>query len=245
MLICVAFLVFFILAALLWSMAFPAETGLWRLQLRLKTPIRFIRRHPWQLAAGIALLMLPLALALWLGGEGSLPEPEERAGAPDPLVLELLRGEQLVPPVPLPPDIFTTREVEAIRPLLGEASRNWTQLDADYRQRLLLVFRWMHERYGYDMTLIEGYRSAERQNRLASLGPQVTNARAFQSYHQFGLAGDSAFIRDGKLVISERDPWAARGYQLFGALAEAAGLTWGGRWAMADLGHTELRRPTR
>ena len=56
----------------------------------------------------------------------------------------------------------------------------------------------------------------ERQNRLAQMGTNVTNAAAFQSYHQFGLAADNAFLRDGKLVISEKDPWAMRGYQLYG-----------------------------
>jgi peptidoglycan L-alanyl-D-glutamate endopeptidase CwlK len=34
-----------------------------------------------------------------------------------------------------------------------------------------------------------------------------------------------------------------RGYQFYGAAAEAAGLTWGGRWTMMDFGHTELRTP--
>jgi peptidoglycan L-alanyl-D-glutamate endopeptidase CwlK len=42
-------------------------------------------------------------------------------------------------------------------------------------------------------------------------------------------------------VISEKDPWAMRGYQLYGEVAEQLGLTWGGRWKMMDLGHTELR----
>jgi peptidoglycan L-alanyl-D-glutamate endopeptidase CwlK len=105
------------------------------------------------------------------------------------------------------------------------------------------VFRIMKERHGYDMALLEGYRSPERQELLASAGASVTNARAFQSYHQFGLAADCAFLRDGKLVISEKDPWAMRGYRLYGETAEAAGLTWGGRWTMMDFGHTELRLP--
>jgi peptidoglycan L-alanyl-D-glutamate endopeptidase CwlK len=89
--------------------------------------------------------------------------------------------------------------------------------------------------------MLEGYRSPARQDLLAKMGSAVTNARAFQSWHQYGLAGDCAFWRDGKLVISEKDPWAMRGYQLYGEVAESLGLTWGGRWAMMDLGHTELR----
>jgi peptidoglycan L-alanyl-D-glutamate endopeptidase CwlK len=89
--------------------------------------------------------------------------------------------------------------------------------------------------------LLEGYRSPARQDLLAAMGSAVTNARAFQSWHQYGLAADCAFLRDGKLVISEKDPWAMRGYQLYGEVAESLGLTWGGRWTMMDFGHTELR----
>jgi peptidoglycan L-alanyl-D-glutamate endopeptidase CwlK len=70
----------------------------------------------------------------------------------------------------------------------------------------------------------------------------VTSAAAFQSYHQFGLAADCAFYLGGKLVIDEKDPWAMRGYELYGETAEALGLTWGGRWRMMDFGHVELRR---
>ena len=125
--------------------------------------------------------------------------------------------------------------------MLVDASRNWGLLQPDFSQRLLLVFKIMKEKYGYDMALLEGYRSPARQDMLASLGSSVTNARAFQSWHQYGLAADCAFWRDGRLVISEKDPWAMRGYQLYGEVAESLGLTWGGRWAMMDLGHAELR----
>ena len=30
---------------------------------------------------------------------------------------------------------------------------------------------------------------------------------------------------------------------MFGQVAEQMGLTWGGRWQMADLGHIEWRKP--
>lgn len=158
-------------------------------------------------------------------------------------VTALLQGERLVPPPPLPPEMFATEEVLSIRPSLIDASRNWQLLDEDFSQRLLLIFRIMKERYGYDMAILEGYRSPERQNKLASMGSSVTNAAAFQSYHQFGLAADCAFKRDGKLVITEKDPWAMHGYQLYGEVAESLGMHWGGRWKMMDLGHIEFRKP--
>ena len=160
----------------------------------------------------------------------------------DPKIQALLAGERLSPPEPLPPEVFTTREVELIRPHLASANREWSLLDADFRQLLLTVYRIMKEEHGYEMILIEGYRSPERQEKLALMGKHVTNAHAYQSYHQFGLAADSAFFREGKIVLSEKDPWVMKGYQLYGETAEKLGLTWGGRWKMMDFGHVEFRR---
>lgn len=202
-----------------------------------------MRRHSLLLAGGMLVICVPPLIALLASSHSQLEGFNAAPREMNLQITELLKGEQLVAPAPLPPAIFATQEVLVVRPMLNSASRNWDLLDADFKQRLLLVFKLMKERYGYDMALLEGYRSPERQNALASLGSNVTNAAAFQSYHQYGLAGDCAFLRDGKLVISEKDPWAMRGYELFGEIAEAAGLTWGGRWKMMDFGHAELRRP--
>lgn len=157
-------------------------------------------------------------------------------------VAGILEGEQLVPPPALPPLAFATAEVQQERPMLVSASRDWALMDPGYAQRLLTVFRIM-KGHGYEMAILEGYRSPERQNTLAALGSSVTNAAAWQSWHQYGLAADCAFLRNGKIVITEKDPWAMRGYQLYGEAAESVGLTWGGRWKMMDFGHTELRQP--
>jgi peptidoglycan L-alanyl-D-glutamate endopeptidase CwlK len=205
---------------------------------------QLLQRRNLVTAAALVLLAAPPLVAFCLRGWHTLDAfDDERASDPDTLVATLLRGEQLVPPPPLPPEVFTTAEVELLRPQLASADRKWELLDADFRQRLLLAFKLMRERHGYEMALIEGYRSPERQTLLQSLGPSVTNAGAFQSYHQFGLAADCAFMREGKLVISERDPWAMRGYELWGEVSESLGLTWGGRWKLMDFGHVELRRP--
>lgn len=159
-------------------------------------------------------------------------------------VAALLQGEQLVPPPPLPPEAFLRAEVQEARPLIGSANREWQLLDAEFRQRLLVVFQLMRERHGYELVLLEGYRSPERQAALRALGPTVTQAGANESYHQYGLAADVAFLREGRIVVSERDPWAMRGYELYGALAQEVGLTWGGGWSsLRDYGHIELRRP--
>lgn len=191
-------------------------------------------------AAALLLVVTPPLLALLAGGP-SLFAFEEDEFAPDPQILTLLDGEHLAPPPALPPEFFTTREVELFRPDIVHADRNWALLNPEFSQRLLLVMKTLRERHGYELVLIEGYRSPERQAQLAAMGEHVTKAGAYKSYHQYGLAADCAFLRDGRIVISERDPWAMRGYQLYGEVAEMYGMRWGGRWQMQDYGHMELR----
>lgn len=201
------------------------------------------RSRMWWLSA---LLLLVPAMLMW----GWMDWRPHQADAFDDSELgvnaqvsELLRGEQLVPPPPPPPEVFATAEVEVLRPMLSSADRRWERMDEGFVQALLRVFKVMKEVHGYDMALLEGYRSAERQATLMARGPNVTGAAPGQSYHQHGLAADCAFLRDGRLVISERDPWAMRGYELYGQVAEQHGLTWGGRWRLMDFGHVEWRKP--
>ncbi|MFB9240998.1 M15 family metallopeptidase [Massilia antarctica] len=202
----------------------------------------FLRRHYLLVIGGLVLVSVPPLVALFSGGS-SLGGFEESTRQVDTQVADLLEGENLVPPPPLPPMLFATVEVEQERPMIVSASRDWNLMNPAYTQRLLQAFKIMKERHGYDMAILEGYRSPERQNKLAAMGSSVTNAAAFQSWHQYGLAADCAFVRNGKIVISEKDPWAMRGYELYGEVAESLGLTWGGRWKMMDFGHTELRLP--
>ena len=238
MLIFIALVYFCLACSGIWLALFPSGrefVGGWKRRSRLSP------QHALLAGGGAAAVIVPTLLALFLSHPGMLPGYEANVAAPDEQVAALLQGEQLAPPVALPPLAFTTMEVELVRPMLVDASRNWSLLHADFSQRLLLAFRIMKEKHGYEMALLEGYRSPARQDLLAKMGSNVTNAGAFQSWHQYGLAADCAFWRDGKLVISEKDPWAMRGYQLYGEIAESLGLTWGGRWTMMDFGHTELR----
>lgn len=212
----------------------------------------------WSLGALMFLLptVLVAAWSLWTPQRlAPFDEPVDAAEAPGLAdgqgaqpsrrrqLTQLLQGEQLVPPPPLPPDTFLQPELVAEQPLLVSADRRWERMDAEFVQALLRVFRVMKEAHGYDMALLEGWRSPQRQALLAARGPTVTQAGPWQSYHQWGLAADCAFVRAGRLVISERDPWASQGYALFGQVAERMGLSWGGRWRMADLGHIEWRKP--
>ena len=186
----------------------------------------------------------------------------------DPQIYNLLNGDMLSPPPPVEEALVEAAiladqiasPITQSSPIPGtyngeendgqshayettKIDRKWDKMHPSYKQRLLMVFKLMKERHGYELVLLEGYRSPERQTRLSG-NKATTLARAYQSYHQFGLAADVAFKRDGKVVISERDPWAMKGYQLYGVTAEEVGLTWGGRWTrIHDYGHTEFRMP--
>ncbi len=190
----------------------------------------------------------------------------------DPQIYALLNGEILTPPPEVDNVLVNAAIVEAIQAESQQAGqtpfalpapttsleelsdmnshintsmvdRKWDRINPRYKQRLLMVFKIMKERHNYELVLLEGYRSPARQNMLSG-NRNTTRARAYQSYHQFGLAADVAFKRNGKVVITERDPWAMRGYELYGEVAESVGLTWGGRWkSIKDFGHTEYRMP--
>lgn len=209
--------------------------------------VRFPIHLSWQLhghylVAALLLLLVPVVIAIVFRNHIQLEGYSDYTEDNDPVIVALLEGEQLIPPAPLPPEVFATVEVQAERPLITSANRDWQLLEANFRQRLLRVYKIMEEQHGYSMVLLEGYRTPERQNKLAAMGPHVTRARAYQSYHQHGRAADSAFMHHGKIVISEKDPWALKAYQQFGEVAESLGLTWGGRWKLMDFGHVELRR---
>lgn len=201
--------------------------------------ISWLRRlaHGWVLLAllvGGSAIVGVLAVSGWI-----VPEPLAALDMDRQEHIQIaLNPERLVPPPALPPSMFISSE----RPALETADRDWGRLDPGFTQAVLRVFARLQER-GYAFALLEGYRSPERQEKLAALGSHVTNARAFQSKHQYGLAADVAPIKDGRLVISERDPWAMLAYEALGEEAEKSGLTWGGRWWFKDYGHIEARAP--
>jgi peptidoglycan L-alanyl-D-glutamate endopeptidase CwlK len=203
----------------------------------------WISKYRWGVALGLSLVLLPPLGILVFSSGVYLEGFADGQARIDPQVASLLKGEQLVPPAPLPPDLFVAADLLQVRPSLQSASRNWQLLDAEFSQRLLLVFKIMREKYGYEVAILEGYRSPERQNMLSSMGSHVTSAKAFQSYHQYGLAADCAFLLNGKLILSEKDPWAMQAYVRYGEVAESLGLTWGGRWKLMDFGHIEWRKP--
>lgn len=200
-----------------------------------------LRRHWLILVVAVALLLIPPTV-IFVTRQTVVLEDFRGDDLADSssMVAQLLRGERLTPPPPPPPEVFTTAEVRRLRPEIVTADRKWDQIDPDLQQRVLAIYEVMRRQYGYEMVLIEGYRSPQRQAELMA-GGKATRAGAWQSCHQYGLGVDSAPIRDGKLQWDMEDPWTRRAYFLYGELAEQAGLDWGGNWrSIKDYVHVEM-----
>lgn len=202
---------------------------------------RVVRMHwPVLLVAAVLISVPPLVILLTRQTVVLADFRGDDLSESGSMIAQLLRGERLTPPPPPPPEVFTTQEVRRLRPEIVTADRKWDQIDPDLQQRVLAIYEVMRTQYGYEMVLIEGYRSPERQAELMA-GGKATRAGAWQSCHQYGLGVDSAPIRDGKLQWDMNDEWTRRGYFLYGELAERAGLEWGGNWrSIKDYVHVEM-----
>lgn len=90
--------------------------------------------------------------------------------------------------------------------------------------------------------ITDGYRSNEEQTQLYALGRTkpgkiVTYAKAGQSPHNYGLAFDIAFRRDG----SKEARWDTLLYKSLAPLAKELCLEWGGNWLFfKDRPHYQL-----
>ncbi len=95
-------------------------------------------------------------------------------------------------------------------------------------------------RLGHPVRIVQGYRSIEEQNRLyeqgrTTAGAIVTNAKGGQSFHNYGVAVDFVFIKEG---------WNATDtlWQLLGKVGKAQGFEWGGDWqGFVDRPHFEMK----
>ncbi len=97
---------------------------------------------------------------------------------------------------------------------------------------------------GISYWAISGFRSYSDQTALfdqgrTTKGPIVTNARAGQSAHNFGVAVD--LCRDGLVDrVGLQPDYRPESYEALRLLAPKHGLVWGGSWQFKDLPHVQL-----
>lgn len=87
---------------------------------------------------------------------------------------------------------------------------------------------------GYDVIVCETYRTPQRQEKLYAQGRTergsiVTQAKAYQSFHNYGLAVD-LMLKDGSAITEE-----------IANIFEKQGFEWGGKWkSFKDYPHFQM-----
>ncbi len=121
----------------------------------------------------------------------------------------------------------TIERLKAVHPLL--------------RRRVEALIARLAEQ-GIVVEVVQGFRTEREQNELYAQGrtkpgKKVTNAKAWQSNHNYGLAVDLCPFENG--VPNWNAPRAT--WKLIGLEAERQHLEWGGRWkSIEDLPHVQL-----
>lgn len=124
-------------------------------------------------------------------------------------------------------DDRTERNLSTLLPEAQKAARQWFRLAAAEA-----------ESQGYEVKIICGTRTYAEQDNLYRQRPKVTNARAGQSWHNFGLAWDFGLFQKGKYFGDH--PL----YTTLGRLhARVNNVAWGGEWkSFVDLPHLQLNK---
>lgn len=92
---------------------------------------------------------------------------------------------------------------------------------------------------GHAVRIVEGYRSPQRQQELYNQGRTtpgniVTNAKPGESLHQYGVAVDFVFRKEGYNVSQAQ-------WKLLGTVGKSHGFEWGGDWkGFVDRPHFEM-----
>jgi hypothetical protein len=113
-------------------------------------------------------------------------------------------------------------------------------LHPEFRRRIVRVLGRLEDE-GIPFRLFEGFRGAARQGELFAQGrtkpgAKVTNARPWQSYHQFGCSADLVLYVDGNWSWDDKGPRAAwwKRLQIIGREEGLEPLSW-------ELPHLQLK----
>jgi len=129
-------------------------------------------------------------------------------------------------------DKITIDRIKLAHPSIRE------QLQKDYIECNKLLPKGVRLRFAYV------YRSPEEQDKLFKQRPKVTNAKAYQSIHNYGLAFDYVILLDKDnngtfetVLWDLKSPHHQRVIKFF----KDKGYQWGGDWKFVDPPHFEVK----
>ncbi|WP_445116371.1 M15 family metallopeptidase [Acinetobacter sp. WZC-1] len=102
---------------------------------------------------------------------------------------------------------------------------------------MIKLINTAYQRLGITWVITDGYRSPSAQDALPRAN---TNAKALQSYHQYGLAIDIVSVRKGEITYLSDDNQSKLDSQKIGPIGQELGLEWGGSWKKKDWPHFQL-----
>lgn len=119
-------------------------------------------------------------------------------------------------------------------------SQNRIKTLLDPVQEKAIEFINKAEQEGIKLRVTEAYRSPEDQNKdyaqgRTEPGKIITNAKAWESYHQYRVSIDVVPIVNGKADYDNAD------WDKIGQIGKSVGFKWGGDWSgFKDLPHFEM-----
>ncbi|MBQ0138524.1 MAG: LysM peptidoglycan-binding domain-containing protein [Kurthia sp.] len=111
------------------------------------------------------------------------------------------------------------------------------ELHSVYQPYVINLINTAYKELKITWVITDGYRSPTEQNALPSAN---TNAKALQSYHQYGLAIDIVSVRNGEITYLSDGRQSMEDSKKIGSIGQKIGLVWGGVWKKKDWPHFEL-----
>lgn len=99
------------------------------------------------------------------------------------------------------------------------------ELHSVYQPYVINLINTAYKELKITWVITDGYRSPTEQNALPSAN---TNAKALQSYHQYGLAIDIVSVRNGEITYLSDGKQSMEDSKKIGPIGQKIGLVWGG-----------------